>query len=132
MNAASLSLTFGWWGMLAGILSGAVIGLKFHRETWLGGYGSFPRRLVRLGHISFFGLGLLQLGYGLTLASGQVTQTSGSLALGGTVAFIVAQATMPLFCFLTAWRKPCRHGFPVPVLAATIGVICAIRLLASS
>ena len=27
----------------------------------MGGYGSFRRRLARLGHISFFGLGFLNL-----------------------------------------------------------------------
>ena len=51
----------GWSGFLGGVLSGAVMGLLFHREDWLGGYGSRERRMVRLGHISFFGIGLINL-----------------------------------------------------------------------
>ena len=31
----------------------------------MGGYGSFRRRLTRLGHIAFFGLGFVNLFYGL-------------------------------------------------------------------
>jgi hypothetical protein len=66
------SLYLGWIGMVLGILSGAFIGLFFHQEHWLGGYNSFPRRLVRLGHISFFGLGILSvlLGLGLLTLAG--------------------------------------------------------------
>ena len=31
------SLYWGWIGMVAGIVSGAAIGLFFHQERWLGG-----------------------------------------------------------------------------------------------
>ena len=51
----------GWLGMLLGVLSGAIIGLFFHREDWMGGYGSYRRRLTRLGHISFFWAGVGEL-----------------------------------------------------------------------
>jgi hypothetical protein len=51
------NLTLAWLWILLGFVSGMVLGLFFHRENWLGGYGSFQRRMYRLGHISFFGLG---------------------------------------------------------------------------
>ena len=35
-----------------GVVSGATIGLFFHREAFLGGYDTWRRRLVRLGHPS--------------------------------------------------------------------------------
>ncbi len=50
-----------WIAFLLGGLAGAASGLFFHNEQWLGGYGSWPRRMIRLGHIAFFGLGLLNL-----------------------------------------------------------------------
>lgn len=37
------------------------LGLKFQRDGWLGGYASFAGRLIRLGHISFIGLGFLNI-----------------------------------------------------------------------
>src|SRR5262249_59491418 len=62
----TLNAAFGWLWITLGMASGAVIGLRFHRSDWLGGYESWPRRLVRLGHISFFGLGILNLLFALT------------------------------------------------------------------
>ena len=55
-----------WIGFLLGGISGAVPGLFFYRYDWLGGYTSWPRRMIRLGHIAFFGIGFLNLGLGLT------------------------------------------------------------------
>jgi hypothetical protein len=59
LNLATYNLLVGWVAMLAGVLSGAAIGLFFHQEEWLGGYGAYRRRMTRLGHISLFGLGFL-------------------------------------------------------------------------
>ncbi|MBI4479400.1 MAG: hypothetical protein HY651_05210 [Acidobacteria bacterium] len=41
----------GWGAVLASLAMGIYMGQKFQREDWLGGYGSFPRRMVRLAHI---------------------------------------------------------------------------------
>lgn len=106
------NFTAGWWLILAAFGSGALIGLGFHREDFLGGYGSFRRRLLRLGHIALAALGMLNLLYGLSpvsLGSGLRAQLPGWLLIGGAVA-------MPLVCFLSAWRMPFRHFFFVPVL----------------
>ena len=54
---SNLNLFLGWLWILLGFVSGMALGMFFHRENWLGGYGSFKRRMYRLGHISFFGLG---------------------------------------------------------------------------
>ena len=43
-----------------------VLGMFFHGENWLGGYASFKRRMYRLGHISFFGLGAVNMLFCLT------------------------------------------------------------------
>jgi hypothetical protein len=67
--AGNLNLLAGWIGVLGGVVSGAIIGLFFHREDWVGGYGSLPRRLLRLGHISFFGIGFLNFALALTFAA---------------------------------------------------------------
>lgn len=33
---------------------------------------------------------------------------------------------MPVCCLLSAWRKPLRHLFPIPVLAVTAGVLAIL------
>ncbi len=56
LDLARFNLIAGWTSMIAGAVSGAAIGLFFHREEWMGGYASLRRRMIRLGHIAFFGL----------------------------------------------------------------------------
>ena len=118
-----LNLVGGWLGMLAGVLCGAILGLFFHREDWMGGYASHRRRLTRLGHISFFGLGFLNLIFAATASLLNLHARSLSIASTG---LIVAAITMPICCFLTAWRKPLRHLFPIPVVAAATGILAIL------
>ena len=120
MDIASLNILVGWVAMLSGALSGAVLGLFFDRDGWAGGYGSFRRRMLRLGHISFFGIGFLNLLFGLTLTAVSLPTTHSRIASAG---FLVAVIAMPACCFLTAWKKPLRHLFPIPVLAVLAGII---------
>ena len=111
-----------WVGILAGVVVGIVQGMFFHREDWLGGYGSWRRRLFRLGHISFFGIAFLNLAFAVTVAQPGWAPRS---AVPG-LALAAAQGLMPLLCFLSAWRRPFRHGFVLPVgcvLVAVVGLI---------
>lgn len=112
-----------WAGMLLGVFSGAVIGLFFHDETWWGGYGSFRRRMARLGHISFFGLALVNATFALTLHTCGV---AANWATPAAAAFLCGAATMPAICFLSAWKKPFRHAFFIPVLSVTTGMACTL------
>jgi len=118
-----INLLAGWIGMLLGVASGAVLGLFFHRDDWAGGYGSHRRRLMRLGHIAFFGLGFLNIVFALTLQNRPV---DGGFADAASYAMILGAATMPVCCFLTAWRRGFRHFFPIPVLALGYGIIFII------
>lgn len=119
-NVPTVNLIGGWVGMLAGVLSGAVTGLFFHRDDWMGGYGSYRRRLTRLGHIAFFGLGFLNLIFAATSAE---LFLRGAYQATASWALILGAITMPGCCFLSAWRKPLRHLFPVPVLAVSTGIL---------
>ena len=120
MEIAAPNLLAGWIAMLAGALSGAIIGLFFHREEWMGGYSSFRRRMTRLGHISFWGLGFINILFGLSVNALELS--SGNVRVA-SAAFILGLITMPLCCFLTAWRKPFRHLFPVPVISVVAGIV---------
>lgn len=115
---------FGWSLILTAFLTGAILGLFFHREDFLGGYASFRRRILRLGHISLAALGSINVLYGLSpLASETSLRTQ--IASSG---FIIGGVTMPAVCFLTAWRAGFRHLFFVPVSALIIAVIQTLRI----
>jgi len=118
-SGSGMSWNFGWGILMAGFLSGAILGLGFHRADFLGGYDSFRRRLLRLGHIACCALGLLNV----VVALAPVTATTRWL-------FVIGGLTMPVVCWLTAWRKPFRHLFFVPVMSLVAAV--ALVLLAGN
>jgi hypothetical protein len=92
----------------------------FHQDGWMGGYGSFQRRMIRLGHISFFGLGILNVLFAFTAA--HLNSVSWYIHIA-SYGFISGMVTMPLCCFLTAWRESFRRLFPVPVVCVLAGII---------
>lgn len=107
-----------WAGILLGSLAGAGAGLFFRGEDWLGGYGSWPRRMLRLGHISFFGIAFINIAFALTARTLNVETevgVSSTLLLVGAVA-------MPTVCYLAAIRDTFRHLFFVPTLSVIAGV----------
>jgi hypothetical protein len=123
-----VNLLAGWVSILLGFAGGAVAGLYFWREDWLGGYGSWRRRLVRLGHIAFFGLGIINIAFGLTVV--QLGMNAGTGMLRWSASLLVAgNAAMPTVCYLAAWRQPLRHLFVIPVACLVLGAAGLIRAL---
>ena len=118
----SANLIAGWSGFLAGAVTGALMGLFFHRENWFGGYGSFPRRMLRLGHIACFGLGLINILFAFTAATLPPSRLIGT----ASVLLVVGMITMPTTCFLTSWKKPFRHLFFVPAGSTLVGIACLL------
>ena len=119
----SLNLALGWLAVLAGLVSGAGIGLFFHREEWLGGYASWTRRMLRLAHVSLVGTGLLNVAFALTagaLAPAPPPRLASAL-------FVVGALTMPTVCVLAAWRPALRHAFFVPVASLIVATLDVAR-----
>jgi hypothetical protein len=114
-----LNIVVAWIGFLMGCVSGMVTGLFFHGENWLGGYASWPRRMVRLGHLAFWGLAFLNLAFALTARALGLTS---DLTVASTL-LIVGAITMPLVCYLSAWRPYFRHVFFIPALSVTVAVV---------
>lgn len=118
---ARTNLLAGWIGILLGFAAGAAPGLFFWREDWLGGYGSWRRRLVRLAHIAFFGLGFINCAFALSLAPLGLTDDV-PLLRWSSVLLVVGAVAMPAVCYLAAWRQPFRHLFFLPVTCMVLGV----------
>lgn len=116
---AQWNLWAGWTGILLGMASGAALGLFFHDEGWLGGYASWPRRMLRLGHVSFFGIAFLNLSFAATVYVAQPK----AIPPAAPALLIASAALMPAVCVLAAWRKPLRHLFPIPALSLLAAAI---------
>lgn len=115
-----LNLAFAWLWILAGFLSGMAMGLFFHRENWLGGYSSVPRRMLRLGHISFFGLGGVNLMFYLTVQSAGL---QGPLVEYAALALILGGVAMPICCALMARSVCFQFLFGIPVISLIAGAV---------
>jgi hypothetical protein len=117
------NLFLAWLWILLGFVTGMVLGTFFHGENWLGGYGSFKRRMYRLGHISFFGLGAVNLLFWLTM---QAIPPAGPLTEAASWAFIVGAITMPLCCVAMAHFPKAHPIFAVPVSSLITGGILTL------
>jgi hypothetical protein len=130
MNATwqtpQLNLIAAWVGILLGFASGMVLGLFFQRENWLGGYTSMKRRLYRLAHISFFGLGAVNLLFYFTAQHLSSTNVATELA---SWAFVVGAILMPICCLLMAHFPRTQPLFALPVLSLLLGGILTVATL---
>jgi hypothetical protein len=122
-NPYLFNLSVAWVGILLGLLSGSFIGLFFHQEGWLEGYSSWRRRMLRLGHISFLGIALLNFAFVFSLSNLGIVTVLWVPAL----CFAFAEFAMPSVCFLSAFWQPARFLFPLPVVALLVGTFWLLK-----
>ena len=108
----------GWGLLLVAFVTGAGLGLFFHEDDFLGGYASFPRRLIRLGHIALAALGMVNLLFALS----PWPEQSHWQTAPASMSWIIGAATMPASCFLTGWKKTFRPLFVIPVSSLILAV----------
>jgi len=116
---ASTNFCAAWIAILLGLITGTIQGVFFHKEDWLGGYSSWKRRILRLGHISFFGMAFLNLA--LVMSASYLKMTDQDIAWSARL-MLVALITMPLTCYLSVLKKPFRHLFFIPVISSLAGI----------
>ena len=114
---------FGWACILASVVMGLWMGIRFQQDTWLGGYGTLPRRMVRLAHIAFAALGIVNIEFGRS--AGELALSAG-LIHGISFAFIVAAVSMPACCLLIAKNFHRFEIFAVPVGSLIVALLLTI------
>jgi hypothetical protein len=115
-----INIIIAWIGFALGCISGAIPGLFFHKQEWLGGYTSWSRRLIRLAHISFFGIGFLNLGLGLTSHVLGITSPLASTLM------LVGAVMMPTICYASAFRPVFRNLFFIPAGSVLLSILLFI------
>ena len=122
-----INLFAAWIGMFLGGILGAVQGLFFHNEEWLGGYGTWVRRMMRLGHISFFGIAFINISFAVTANIMGIEQEVSI----PSVLFIIGAIGMPLICYLSAFKKGFRHLFFIPAISIIVGIATLLWIMYS-
>jgi hypothetical protein len=113
----------GWCLLLTAFITGAGVGLFFHKPDFLGGYDSFRRRVLRLGHIALAALGMMNVLYSVS----PWPPSSSWRADAASVCFLAGGVLMPAVCFLTSWKTPFRHLFFLPVTALILAVVFTLQ-----
>jgi hypothetical protein len=118
----------GWWSLVAGVATGLVMGLwsfdgPLAVPVWLGDYGDTSRRLARLGHIAFLGLGILNILVARELPAirPERRRRIASFAMNA------GNLLMPLALFAAAAFPPVKYALAIP----SILVFVALTLVAS-
>lgn len=126
-HLAQPNLILAWIWIVLGFGWGSFLGMNFHRDAWLEGYSSFKRRLYRLAHVAFFGLGLINLLFYFTVRT--LTQPSPWVQMASW-AFIAGMVTMPICCVIAAHFPKARALFVVPVGSLLLaGILTVLEVL---
>jgi len=123
------NIKFGWAWIFLGIITGMLMGLfafngPLRLSPELMNYSSLPRRLLRLAHISFFGLGFLNWMYGITLKTLSLKSSKVTSNL-----FIFGAITMALFLSISAFYEPFKYSLTIPATSIFIAVLLFCRQL---
>ncbi len=73
---------------------------------------------MRLGHIAFFGTGLLNVLFAFSM---ERVALPAPWPVAASWSFIAGAAAMPVCCFLAAWRERLHPLFVAPVLLLSFG-----------
>lgn len=116
----SLNITFGLIWIVVGLAVGAPMARAFFEPGWLGGYGSLERRLLRLAHVAFVALGLLNVVFGIALQSHAISAPAESLAC---TALAGGALLMPLFLLAAMRLRAVLWALPIPFLLVFGGTV---------
>lgn len=119
-----LNRAVAWVSLVFGAISGLVFGLwsfggPVEVPAWLDDYGDVSRRLARLGHISFFGLGILNLLLMRELPRCALREQVKRTAL---IAMNFGNVFLPLTLFAAAIYHPMKYALGLPGLSVALAL----------
>lgn len=125
-SVGHINIAFGWSWMCLGFITGMVMGTRVEQfgintldrgPDWLGGYESVPRRLLRLGHVAFIMLPLLNIVFGQHIDAASVAYAWKRVA---SVSMIVGAVGIPLLCLTAVFYRPAKILLGVPATAVLL------------
>jgi hypothetical protein len=127
MISGQINILFGWAWMCVGFVSGMILGLRADKGNWLGGYASLTRRYLRLAHVAFIALSIINILYGQELES---LSLSNNIKNIGSALMIFGAVGIPLACISAAFFRRTKYLLPLAASAVLIGaIILVISLL---
>lgn len=127
-----------WSSITIGAVTGLILSLwsfdgPMPVPSSIGEYNDLSRRLMRLGHIAFFGLGMLNIMLARHLATQNLDTSVTKLALGS---MNFGNVFLPLTLVAASFFTPLKYAASLPAMAVTIavaiGAYAAVSALAES
>jgi hypothetical protein len=115
--------------MLVGVGTGLLMGLwSFDSPAavpeWLGPYDTTARRLARLGHIAFLGLGILNVLLARELPR---LTLSDVLKRRASRLMVIGNVLLPVTLFAAAAYRPLKFALPAGALAVFVSLVLTVR-----
>jgi hypothetical protein len=113
--------------MAVGIAVGLIMGLwsfdgPLPTPSWLGEYADTSRRLARLGHIAFLGLGILNILLSYELPRSALNERRKRLA---SRSMNFGNIFLPLTLFAAALWRPAKYAMGLPATAVFVALVLA-------
>jgi len=123
MDIGEINVIFGWVWICLGFIVGMTLGLWAEGESWLGGYASATRRYLRLGHVAFIALPIINIIYGNELV---LADLGDSMKYIGSYLMIFGAVGVPITCISAAFIRKTRYFLPLPASAILVGTIILV------
>jgi hypothetical protein len=123
MDIGEINVIFGWVWICLGFIVGMTLGLWAEGENWLGGYASATRRYLRLGHVAFIALPIINIIYGNELV---LADLGDSMKYIGSYLMIFGAVGVPITCISAAFIRKTRYFLPLPASAILVGMIILV------
>ena len=117
----------GWTSLAVGVAVGLVMGLwsfdgPLPPPAWIGEYADTSRRLVRLGHIAFIGLGLIDI-----LLERELSRSALAPATRGVAswAMVIGNVLLPIALIAAAAYHPLKYFMAIPASSVFVALVLA-------
>lgn len=127
VNIGRKNISFGWLWILTGIVLGAVMGMwSFNGplQSPLGDYASLPRRLLRLSHIAFIALAMINILYGYEIDKINLKDKFKKI---GSKSMIYGAVLMPVLLLAAVFYEPVKYFTVIPAFLVIIGLLVIVR-----
>ena len=123
MTTGEINVLFGWGWIGIGLIFGLIMGLRAEGDNWLGGYASLTRRYLRLAHVAFIALSIINILFGKELPSVDLPGTVKNI---GSALMIFGAAGVPLTCISAAFFRKTKYFLPLPASAVLVAVVILV------
>ena len=123
MEIGKKNISFGWIWILIGLIIGAIMGMwSFNgpMPSPVGDYTALPRRMLRLSHIAFIALAIINILYGYEIDK---IKLKNKLKCIGSRCMIYGAILMPIFLIAAIFLEPLKYLTMISAILVILAVI---------